>query len=318
MKAAIAVIGAGNIGTRHLQAILKCQEPCDIFAVEPNEQARDKSQEILGEQRNRVKFCSELYELPGALDIVVVAVSSMVRRKIVESLLEHVKVRFLILEKVLFPQIEDYAAIKALLDRTGTKAWVNCVRRAWPYTQRIQELFAQSKQVIMHVSGNMWGIACNTIHYVDWLCAVTQSDLVPEFDISRLDDEILKSKRSGYVEFTGELSVVMGNHTLVLTSNKGNFDGFVITVDNGEILCTLREHEDKGICTIYDRVTGKKTEEEYECPYLSNLTNRLVSMLLKEQSCPLVEYEQSVRQHIPMIQAFLRKLGTDSGYCNIT
>lgn len=314
----IAVIGAGNIGTRHLQAILKCQEPCSIFAVEPSENARAKAQQTLAEQQERVTFCSEIAQLPRGLEVVIVAVSSKVRRQIVEELLAHATVKYLILEKVLFPQVEDYIAVKELLEQTGTKAWVNCVRRSWPYTKRLQELFAQSKQVSMHVSGNMWGIGCNTIHYVDWLCAITQSDLVPVFDISKLDDEILESKRSGYVEFTGDLFAKLGTHSLQLTSKQGTFDGFHITIEDDAITCTMREIGDKGTNIIRNRTTGEEVVEEYECPYQSNLTNRIVSPLLTEHVCPLVEYEQSMREHIPMIQAFLEKIGTDSGYCNIT
>lgn len=314
----IAVIGAGNIGTRHLQAILKCQEPYNIFAVEPSENARAKAQQALAEQQDRVTFCSEIAQLPRVLEVAIVAVSSKVRRQIVEELLAHATVKYLILEKVLFPQVEDYIAVKELLEQAGTKTWVNCVRRSWPYTKRLQELFAQSKQVSMHVSGNMWGIGCNTIHYVDWLCAITQSDLVPVFDISKLDDEILESKRFGYVEFTGDLFATLGTHSLRLTSKQGTFDGFHITIEDDAITCTMREIGDKGTNIIRNRTTGEEVVEEYECPYQSNLTNRIVSLLLTEHVCPLVEYEQSMREHVPMIQAFLEKIGTDSGYCNIT
>ena len=235
-----------------------------------------------------------------------------------EELLAHATVKYLILEKVLFPQVEDYIVVKELLEQTDTKAWVNCVRRSWPYTQRLQELFAQSKQVSMHVSGNMWGIGCNTIHYVDWLCAITQSDLVPVFDISNLDDEILESKRSGYVEFTGDLFAKLGTHSLQLTSKQGAFDGFHITIEDDAITCTMHEIGDKGTNIILNHATEEKVVEEYECPYQSNLTNRIVSPLLTENVCPLVGYKQSMREHIPMIQAFLEKIGTDSGYCNIT
>lgn len=318
MNATVAVIGAGNIGTRHLQAILKCSEVERIFAMEPSAQAVEKARQALGEEQGRVTFCSETAQLPPALDVVIVAVNSMVRRQIVEQLLAAVHVRYLILEKVLFPRVEDYEAVRQLLERTGTSAWVNCVRRSWPYTRRLQELFANSERVSMQVSGNLWGIGCNTIHYVDWLCAITKSDLVPVFDYSRLDNEILESKRSGYVEFTGELSATLGAHTLRLISWQGVFDGFHITLEDSTKLCTLREVGDRGVNIIRDRATGAEQTEEYECPYQSNLTNRVLSTLLSKNVCPLVGYEQSARQHIPMIQTFLKKLGTKSDVCNIT
>ena len=318
MKKIIAVIGAGNIGTRHLQAILKCQEPCDVFAVEPSEVAIAKAQKILQEQYGRVTFCSKVTQLPKNLEVVIVAVSSKIRRKIVEELLIHSNVKYLILEKVLFPQVEDYIAVKQMLEKTNTKAWVNCVRRSWPYTKRLQELFSNSEHISMYVSGNMWGIGCNTIHYIDWLSAITQSDLIPVFDISEIDDEIIASKRTGYVEFTGKLFVKLGTHNLQLTSEHGVFDGFHITIEDDNILCTLREIGDKGTNIIRNYITGENIIEEYECPYQSNLTNRIIFSLLTEGKCALVGYEQSMRQHIPMIKAFLEKMGKENGYCNIT
>lgn len=222
------------------------------------------------------------------------------------------------MKKSYFLDIEDYVTINELLEKTGTKAWVNCVRRSLPYTKRLQELFSHSKEIHMHVSGNLWGIGCNTIHYVDWICAITKSYLIPVFDISKLDNEILASKRPGYVEFKGSLFAKLGLHSLQLTSYKGIFNGFDITIEDEKIKYTLHEVGDKGTNVIYDKLTGEKLIEEYEYPCQSNLTNRVISSLLIKKVCPLVEYEQSMRQHIPMIEAFLKKIGTSIDYCNIT
>ncbi len=318
MNSTVVVIGTGNIGTRHLQAILKCEEPCDIYAVETSLAAQNKARETLGTLCQRVFFCDSISKLPEMLDVVVVAVSSKARRQVTEELLEHRTVRYLILEKVLFPQVEDYIAVQHLLKQTGTKAWVNCVRRSWPYTRRLQDLFSQSKQVSMKVNGNMWGLACNTIHFVDWLSAIMRVNEKPTFDISQLDDEILESKRCGYVEFSGTLLATLGANTLQLISREGIRGGLSTTLESECVTCHIEEMGDRGENSIYNRITGEIITENFECPYQSNLTNRIVSELLTKGTCALVEYDQSMEQHIPMIQAFLKKMGATDGYCNIT
>ena len=206
----VAVIGAGNIGTRHLQAIAKCDEDIELYAVEPVLEAAERSQEmVLNMPERRVQsihYCDNIEKLPLAVDAAVIATGSLARRKVTEQLLAHASVKYLILEKVLFPCIEDYHAVGQLLVEKGVTAWVNCVRRSWPYMQTLKDRIGGKTPVTMSVEGNMWGIACNTIHYLDTLAWFTECDAPIEFDIGGLDDDVIDSKRSGYVEFTGELA----------------------------------------------------------------------------------------------------------------
>lgn len=314
----IAVIGAGNIGTRHLQAILKYDDPLQIFALEPSKDAQKRSQDVLGDISSRISYLNEVNELPKAIDIAILAVSSGVRRQAVEQLLAHGSVKYMILEKVLFPYVKDYPEVEELLRRYTVKTWVNCARRSWPYTRVLKAYFRESSKISMCIRGNMWGLGCNTIHYIDLLSHLT-SCLGPLcVDISGLDDTIISSKRTGYVEFTGELNVQIGSHTLKLVSSQGVFDGFAIDIKSERIECCIKEKGSSGINSITDLSLGTCRQEPFEVPFQSSLTTQVVADLLRTGTCSLTPYNDSIKLHVPMLRAFAEKLNGGSEYCNVT
>lgn len=127
----VAIIGAGNLGSRHLQALALTDIPLAVQVVDPSEKSLDVAKERWQEMPinplvERVTFHKELDELNGNFDVVIVATSSKPRRAVVEKLLAKNKVRYMILEKVLFPRLSDYEDVGRLLERHNVKAWVNC------------------------------------------------------------------------------------------------------------------------------------------------------------------------------------------------
>lgn len=314
----IAVIGAGNIGTRHLQAITKCEEDHKVFAVEPTTEAQSKSREMLGAAGQGVGYVSKVEDLPAVIDIAILAVNSGIRRRIAEQLLAHSSVQYMILEKVLFPYVKDYAEVEKLLQKHKVKAWVNCARRSWSYTRTLKGYFERSTAVSMRVQGNMWGLGCNTIHYIDLLSHLTNCQGPIQVDISALDEEIIPSKREGYVEFTGELNIQLGPHRLKLVSSRGENNGFVIDIQSKRLSCHITEKGSEGVNLITDNSTGLKRTELFEVPFQSSLTTQVVQDLLRTGTCPLTTYRDSVKLHIPMLQAFAKKINNEQEYCNIT
>lgn len=318
----IAVIGIGNIGTRHLQAISKMTEDIHLFAVDPSEESIQKSKNIFFRTEGRiiqdVSYLEDIVALPSELAVAILAVSSAVRRKVLEELLERCTVRYMILEKVLFPREEDYYAVAELLKKHNVKAWVNCARRSWNYTQVLKGYFSGSEKVTMSVDGKMWGLACNTIHYIDLLSYLTDCDEVPQIDISYLDEKIIPSKRTGYVEFTGKLYVKIGTHSLRLISIPGEFQGFKIVIENDILCCNISEKGTEGINLKDNLYTGERVKEYFKVPFQSELTTQIISHILNTGNCELTPYSYSAKQHISMIRAFIKKIDNGTNYCNIT
>ena len=149
MTKQIAIIGAGQLGSRHLQGLAKLQLECEITVIDPMSAslavARQRFDEMpVNPAMRGVRYQTEIGDLPLDLDLVIIATTADIRLAVMESLLAHSKVRCLLLEKVLFQDLADYPEAQALLAAHQVRTWVNCPRRVFPIYQEVREFFADA------------------------------------------------------------------------------------------------------------------------------------------------------------------------------
>ena len=168
----IALIGAGQLGSRHMQGLALLEAPARVTVVDPFAASLATAQERFAQvkqQNVEAVFTQSFDELPQALDGAVVATGADRRREAIERLLARSRVRVALLEKVLFQRIEDYGAVGTLLDKSGTRAWVNCSQRLWPFFRDLRPKTLGKSSVRIVVRGTQWGLGCNAIHNLDLL-----------------------------------------------------------------------------------------------------------------------------------------------------
>ena len=111
MMRTIAIIGAGQLGSRHLQALVNLKLPKKIFVVDTSgESLRTSAQrwkEVEGRQ-DQVDFFPSIEKLPSEIDLAIIATSSAMRRPVIEQLVDHSRITFMILEKFLFQTEKDF------------------------------------------------------------------------------------------------------------------------------------------------------------------------------------------------------------------
>lgn len=313
----IAVIGVGGLGSRHLQSLASLKEPAEIQAVDISEEsisvARERFESMHPGAHLSLSFCRTVAELNPQLDVVIVATNSMPRRGIVEELLAAKSVRMMILEKVLFPKLEDYSAIDELLRKSGCQAWVNHPRRLLPFYQRLHEIFAEEKNIHVHIRGGNWGLACNSVHFLDLIGHIAGDGVAPVIHKEGLDQEILPSKRKGYIEFTGTLTGNMGRCQMFsITSTAGEMTPIYITILSEQVECVI--HEDRNKAFILRQKDNWNVEERsIDGKLQSEVTGPLVETLLRTGTCDLPNYQTAMREHIPFIQALLEILSQRKG-----
>ena len=175
----VAIIGGGgNLGSRHLQALALTQIPLTVEVVDVSDKFLDVAKERWNQMPQNslvqsINFYKNIEDLKSDLDVVIVATSSLPRRSIVEKLLETKNVKYLVLEKVLFPKLSDYDAVQRLLAEKNVKTFVNCGRRNTFFYKQMRELFKSEKHVSMHASAVDLGLGCNTIHFLDTYCFIS-------------------------------------------------------------------------------------------------------------------------------------------------
>ena len=313
----IAIIGAGQLGSRHLQGVKQSNSKLEIWAFDPCKEslaiAEERYNQVNSDTSHIVHFIQSIDEIPYNLDIVIIATSSKPRFSITKKMLLSHNIKYLILEKFLFQRLSDYSIIEQLIQEKNVKAYVNCPRRMFDSYQIIKENIDNKKTITMSYANNDWGLCCNSIHYIDifmYLC----NGINYELDIDGIEPKIIKSKREGYVELLGDIKITTKGNCLTLGSYE-NFEGLAnVEIINGNTKITY--NESNGDLFINDKIYSSPIK------YQSTLSGILVDELIDLGSCRLSSYQESAIYH----EIFLEKLipyinqlqGIESDSCPIT
>jgi predicted dehydrogenase len=305
------LVGAGQLGTRHLQALVgHAHEPINIQVVDPFEaslaMARERAEAVKNSDGYvELSYLSKLEHVFPKIDFSVIATNANCRLDVIERLLAKSHVRYLLLEKVLFQSVDKLDQALDLIERVGTDAYVNCPRRMFPIYRELREHLKDAKRVILTVEGDDWGMACNAIHFID-LWAFLSGCTDYEVDASALDSSILDSKREGYKEVTGILRGHAAGHAFHLTSRAwkaGDKEPLKVRIETEQLVIDVLES--KGICRIVDVAVNSEREQSFSAPYQSQLTHLVAVSLLQHGQCELTPFKESAALHKPLLKALL-------------
>lgn len=313
----ILIAGAGQLGSRHLQGVKSSNHELDIWVYDLSEEslkvAEERYNQIVSENKT-AHFLNSLDSVPENIDIAIVASGSKPRAIIVKQILASKNVKYMVLEKFLFPRLAEYEEIGNLLNEKKVKAWVNCPRRMWDGYAMIKSLVNCNKPIEYTFEGGDWGMCCNTIHFADIFMFLNGCETF-EFSMDKVIPEVVDSKRSGYVELYGtEVFTTADGSKLTLSSLPDyNGDAHVVIKNAGNI---IEYYEGKGIILV------NGNEIKVPVHFQSGLSGTLVDELLETGLCSLSTYEMSALYHmtyLSQIGPFINKLkGWTSDSCPIT
>ncbi|MGJ0290677.1 Gfo/Idh/MocA family oxidoreductase [Aliarcobacter cryaerophilus] len=322
----IALIGAGQLGSRHLQGLAKSDLEISIEVVEPFEASRNTAKQRFEEipvnqQIKNISFLENILQLSDNLDLVIVATNSDVRYKVVKELLENKKVRNLVLEKVLFQKIDEYKYVEELLTKTNTKCWVNHPRRMFPFYKNLKNQLLNSKNINFSVSGGAWGIGCNGLHFLDCFSYLSNATNV-DLNSILLNKELYETKRKGFNEFNGMINGTLSDNctfSINCFAEEISPVQFNITSDKLNILID----ELNGWYRISRKESSWKPEikEEKIIYFQSELTNILLNDIF-QANCVLPTYDEAMNLHIKYLNLLISHLNSFSDikydFCPIT
>lgn len=317
----ILIIGAGQLGSRHLQGALLSNNQLGITVVDPSQASLDVAKERASqvEYGNINSTVSYTTAIPkhSSIDICIIATAAQVRAMVTKQLLLTNQVKHIIFEKVLFQKLVEYTEISELLNELGPVGWVNCPRRLFPTYKKLKRHLDLSKPVRMAVRGHSWGMACNSVHFLDTFAYLVENSLL-ELTESELDPQLIKSKRVGFYETTGKLGFKANEHSLVIECGKNDTPKLIVSLENGESKHVINEGEGTWVQLFDD----SKEKNIYTPLFQSQLTGGIVDDLLASNKCGLTPISQSCELHIPFITALLTHMSTvldkDLDACPIT
>lgn len=300
----VAIIGSGQLGSRHLQGIktANCELSIEVVdsSIESLKVAEKRYSEILGNQYAKcIRFLSSIDELTDDLDIVIIATSSSPRFSITNELIKKKKVRNIVFEKVLFQNKEYFHKINTLLISNNIKSWVNCPRRMYDFYNTIKEILSNEDKIIFTVSGGEWGLGCNSIHFIDifsYLTGQTEYTLLN----NGLNKKVYSSKRDGYVEFCGVLSGFTKRGDIFnFISQENTFTTPLILIESQNMKFFI--DESSGFMTSF--IENKWDIKIIQVPYQSQLTGQVIENILSNENTKLTTYKESMKLHLPFISS---------------
>lgn len=314
----IAIIGVGQLGSRHLQGIKKSVNELEIWAVDSNKEslsiAQSRYEEISDSNiKKYIHYIESMELLPEELDIVIIATSSKPRAAIIKKLLSCKKVSFLILEKFLFCSLNDYDEIASILKDKKVTTFVNTPRRLWNGYKAIKALINFQQPISLSYNNKNWGLCCNAIHFFDLFDSLIDQKLILTANTSKLNPHILQSKRNGYIELDGILDI-KSNRGDILHLECEETTPFLMQIIQDKLIININESQN------YYSINDKQFELGVK--YQSSLTGMLVDQLLTNGYCELPTYDQSSRLHKILLSSFINFInnlqGTNEENCPIT
>lgn len=298
----VVVVGAGNLGSRHLQGLARVQSPLTIFAVDPAEPSRQLAQvrfdEIPGRERHTLHLLEQIEQLPGRVDLAIVSTSAHVRYEMVERLAAASHVRYWLLEKILFQREKHCQSVQSLL-RNATGAWVNCTQRLWPFFLALKDEARAGARIQLEMFGSNWGLASNAIHNLDIAEFLWGRDYSTAIEA---EGGLISSKRSGFKEFNGRIET---------RAAQGGIRQF--SLGDGQHPFTI-SCQTESAALVWDvthsLITERRASAAWQpmvspmaAPFQSSLTATVTDGILRDGKCSLPTLAESVGTHLHFFAA---------------
>jgi hypothetical protein len=324
VKKKIAIVGCGNIGSRHLQAVAKLPFPCTVHIVEPSKAAQRLAKSRLSEvphanRSNDFKWNSSVHELKGEFDLSIVATSSVGRAEIINQMLELGHLRFLV-EKMVCQSAREYTSLIKRLCSFGAKGWVNTPRRYYGSYQKIKSHFHKDSVHMSVVAGNE-GLGSNAIHFIDlflWLCNKKKLRL----NGALLDNHLFTNKRgSNLLEFAGTITGVSGGGSSLNISFLAQEPKMPLLVTtNSRKTCMIINESAQEMLKLGPKAQASR--EEFKNENVSDTTTKIAKDILFRDECLLATVSDSYSAHAELFRIFnahIRKLTKEAReLCPIT
>jgi len=274
----IGIVGVGNIGMRYVEGIRATFPDAQLCLVDRAARLKELAKLELGD----VKLCTSPEEVGKPVDLFVVATSSAPRLAIYKKCLE-LNPEYVILDKYLFNSPEQFEQCLAL---SRVPTFVN----QWMYGSKTFDCLFEEEASSVEVVGSGWGLACNSIHWIDVLkrhLKIAQLQVGRDTTVS----EVFPSKRAGYEEIAG---------VLVFEDADSDKTFRLIDRNDNSLVNKLEITVDKRVYSFdYANIRQGQTVLSH-FPYFSELIGGIVGEIMHKGSSHLPCLEESISQHLLM------------------
>ncbi|MAV82560.1 MAG: hypothetical protein CMI90_03735 [Pelagibacteraceae bacterium] len=299
----ILIFGMGSLGFRHLQSLKKVYPLENFFYLDKkNSGILIKDFESSGRCSSNffkdIKGFQFIKELPRVFyDLVIISTTADVRGELLSNISKELDFGNIVIEKPITNTTSDLANFDLF---NSDKMFVNHHRIYQDLHRYISDINIEA-QKIRYESGNL-GILCNFAHHVDFTRMLIGNE--PKVTDVHCDfTKVFESKRSGYFEVDGVLSVEFSNGCILeLINRKESAIGEDRVVEIYSDFGSYRLNETKGEIVGPDNKKKKVSiynQSELTSRYFSDIQNGIcqlptLSQCLKDFRLILPIVESSV------------------------
>lgn len=306
----VKIVGGGQLGSRHLQALKAVKQPLQIEVVEPNADNRqvalDRFKAAPGNDFHELTLSPAISSQEEVCDFVIIATNAKERLGVLTEVLSRWSVKGLLLEKLLFTDEGSFEKAGKLIKEAKVDAWVNCPMRQQTYLRHIQQTVSSTAkqrdtlELELLVSGSRLGLVTSSIHYLDYLCFLCGGSTDFTLNLDGLDAKIIDSKRKGYHELTGSISAlhVSGARALLTSFEQGD-SPFLVQINTPTDRFVVRENENKSFVSRSPGWTW--TTEASPFQFQSQLTTATVESYLDGEELLLTKWQESFAIHLRLL-----------------
>jgi len=322
MKKNIFLVGCGNIGSRHLQALVKLPFKVDIHIVEKS----NKSKILAKNRLKQIKFNKKNFnffwynsvdQLTDTSDLVIISTLSQGRADLIISLLKNKNKKFLI-EKPVCQSKQEYVNLLSQMNLFNATGWINTNRRYFESYQKIKNDLCNCKFININVVSTASGLGTNAIHFLDlfsWLINDSKIKLNGKF----LNPKLFSNKRGReFKEFYGTiLGSGKNNSSITLNFLPSKDESTFLTISTDSLTYVIDELNQNAL--KIDKF-DKKFNFNYQ--HVSESTTKIVKDILEKNKSLLPQLDESFFNHIELFRIFnshiKKQLKRDITLCPIT
>lgn len=327
-KHRVLIVGCGDIGSRHLQAVATLPQVREIEIVDPRPEALQLGRMRLEEIKDKApgtvyRWLSSLAEASPQGDLCIVATLTEGRCQLVREVTTTLGYTSFLLEKLAAQSVREMEGLIEFSKAQGLSAWVNCKERAYAFHRRAKERLDPNDPIIFNVMGGNHGLANNGIHSADLFTFYDETAWI-ESAGSRIDPVLHSSKRGSAVfDLSGTLEGYTEKGSRFTLSYAKDHDNWAhMSLGSRRYRCVV-DHLQR-VAFESDEASGWVWREvPFEGPILiSEMTRDFAADILASGSCALPTLEQSLVSHRFILSelqpVFGRLLDRKTDWCPVT
>ena len=316
-EARVALIGCGQLGSRHLQAVAKMKKKLKIQVVEPSDTAQNLAQKRLNEisfskKDVQVEWLKNIDGLDKISDLTIVATTATERSKLINELLQFGH-KFFLIEKMVCQSKKQYEGLLESFNRNKAKGWIDCTRRYFPPYNRLIRLLKEENPIVFNVTAGNLGLGCNAMHFLDLFSACIKDTIAIKLDGESLLPELLPNRRGkDLIEFAGTITARIRDNFASITSYPDNNAGIAVNIFSKERRIFLDEGKAK--CFMATKADDWIWEDlDFKELFTSELTTRIAESIITDKTCELPTIEDLRSIHEELFRIFNQHIKSVTG-----